>query len=194
MSGTAAPLVIITGGPGTGKTTLIDALGTAGYPVARDGARAIIQYRNVIGGPWHDPDLFGELMLSWDVRTYHWALEQTGPVFFDNGVPSDVGYWRLLGRPVPAHLTEAVRAYRYHPVVFVAPPWPEIYRTDTERTQTFAHSERVYGYVRRTFPDLGYQLIDLPRCDPAERARFVLDQLGLDRIRAGRIGADQPEG
>jgi predicted ATPase len=177
MTGTRGPLVIITGGPGSGKTTLVDELAGAGHPVAPEGARALIRYRDVIGGPWHDAELFPELMLSWDVRSYHWALDQPGPVFFDNAVPTMVCYWELLGLPMPAHARAAAETYRYHPEVFIAPPWPAIYRTDTERTQTFAWAEQVYEGLVRTLPRLGYRLIDLPRGDPAERRDFVLAHL-----------------
>ncbi|TNH30904.1 hypothetical protein FHG89_05140 [Micromonospora orduensis] len=74
-------------------------------------------------------------MLSWEIRSYRQASRHPGPVFFDRGIPDLVGYYLLLGQPVPAHLTAAAQLFRYHQRVFIAPPWPQIYTTDSERHQ-----------------------------------------------------------
>ncbi|WP_280116049.1 AAA family ATPase [Micromonospora orduensis] len=79
--------------------------------------------------------LFAEVMLSWEIRSYRQASRHPGPVFFDRGIPDLVGYYLLLGQPVPAHLTAAAQLFRYHQRVFIAPPWPQIYTTDSERHQ-----------------------------------------------------------
>jgi predicted ATPase len=190
---TAAPerLTVITGGPGSGKTTLIDLLRERGFAVAPEAGRAIIQDQTTIGGtalPWRDPALFAELMLAWELRSYRWALDQPGPVFFDHAVPSVASYLRLTGLPVPDHVTAAVAAFPYHPRVFVAPPWPEIYRTDEERHQDLAEARRTYDVVVETYTGFGYRLVELPRVDVAERLRFVLRH----RDGAGPM-VDEPE-
>lgn len=124
-------LIVITGGPGAGKTALIDLLRDNGFTTTPEAGRAIIQDQSTIGGPglpWGDTALFAELMLSWDIRSYRWALRQTGPVFFDHAVPCVAGYLRLLGREVPEHIEAAVAAFPYRPQVFIAPPWLESLR------------------------------------------------------------------
>ncbi|MGH9158415.1 MAG: AAA family ATPase, partial [Vicinamibacteraceae bacterium] len=78
--------------------------------------RAIIQAQLAIGGralPWRDPAAFAELMLSWDMRSYHMAQNEDGLVFFDRGVPDVVGYLRLLGLPVPAHMERVGKRVRF---------------------------------------------------------------------------------
>lgn len=114
--------VVITGGPGAGKSTLIDALAAKGFARTDEAGRAIIQDRLAIGATgWSDPELFAELMLSWELRSHRQAAGSRGPVFFDRGVPDLVGYFRLIGRPLPAHVHEAALRFRYHRVVFAAP-------------------------------------------------------------------------
>lgn len=45
------------------------------------------------------------------------------------------GYYRLIGRKVPAHVEAAVATFPYRAQVFIAPLWPEIYCNDAERRQ-----------------------------------------------------------
>ncbi|WP_460357805.1 AAA family ATPase [Actinoallomurus acanthiterrae] len=129
------------------------------------------------GLPWGDTTLFAELMLSWDIRSYRWALTQPGPVFFDHAVPCVAGYFRLLGLDVPEHVEAAVAAFPYRPQVFIAPPWPEIYRTDDERHQSLDEAQRTYDAMAETYARYGYDLVELPRADPRARMRFVRRQI-----------------
>jgi predicted ATPase len=70
-------LFVITGGPGSGKSTLIDTLAEHGICTMPEAGRAIIQDQVAIGGEallWSDRLAFAELMLSWDMRSYRAAL------------------------------------------------------------------------------------------------------------------------
>jgi predicted ATPase len=81
-------LFVVTGGPGSGKSTLIEALTARGLCTMAEAGRAIIRDQVAIGGealPWADRGTFAELMLSWDIRSYRSALKIEGPVIFDRG-------------------------------------------------------------------------------------------------------------
>ncbi|WP_159944858.1 MULTISPECIES: AAA family ATPase [unclassified Nocardiopsis] len=173
-------LVVVTGGPGAGKTTLIDHLASLGYARTTEAGRAIIRDQRRIGGrglAWRDDALFAELMLSWDMRSHRESAALPGPVFCDRGVPDMVGYLLLRGLAVPEHVTEAARLFRYHRKVFVAPPWPRIFVGDTERHQSPEEAERTCLAMVRAYERCGYELVEIPRTGVAERARFVLDTL-----------------
>lgn len=102
-------------------------------------------------------------MLSWEIRSYRQASQHSGAVFFDRGIPDLVGYYLLLGQPVPAHVTAAAQLFRYHPRVFIAPPWPQIYTTDSERHQDFAEAVRTHDAMVAAYTQHGYELSTLPR-------------------------------
>ncbi len=172
--------VVVTGGPGSGKSTLIDRLQTAGYARSDEAGRGVIQDQTLIEGralPWTDPDLFAEMMLCWELRSYRLAAHEPGPVFFDRGIPDIAGYLRLEGRAVPAHVHAAARRYPYFHRVFIAPPWPEIYTQDEERKQSFDVARRTYESMMDTYTEYGYELVTLPRAPLEQRLRFVLDTL-----------------
>lgn len=185
---------VVTGGPGAGKTTLIDALKAAGFAAAPEAGRAVIQDQSAIGGhglPWKDPMLFAELNLSWDLRSRRDAMSASGPVFFDRGVVDMVGYCRLTGLPVPGHFRAAAERMRYHRRVFAAPPWPEIFAQDAERRQDFDEAVRTYDRIVEAYREFGYEIVPLPKASVGQRLRFVLDVTGL---RPGPLGGVPPFG
>jgi predicted ATPase len=171
---------VITGGPGSGKSLLIEELHRRGYARSVEAGRGVIQDQMMIGGravPWSDPLLFAELMLCWEMRSYHIAESVDGPVFFDRGVPDVLGYLRLVGLPAPEHMKRAAMVFRYNHVVFIASPWREIFRQDRERKQDFEEAVRTYDSMVATYNELGYDLVELPRASVEERARFALDRI-----------------
>ncbi|MGO4836445.1 AAA family ATPase, partial [Rhizobiaceae sp. 2RAB30] len=157
---------VLTGGPGSGKSTLLAGLVVAGHSGSVEAGRGVIQDQMAIDGsalPWNDAALFSELMLSWEMRSYHIAEAETGTVFFDRGVPDIIGYLRLTGLPVPEHAARAAQTFRYNRRVFVFPPWPEIFTQDNERKQSPDEAERTFHAVTRAYADCGYDLIEVPR-------------------------------
>ena len=109
-------------------------------------------------------------MLSWEMRSYRDALGKPGAVFFDRGLPELVGYFRLMGLPLPAHFSAAAEHFRYNRRVFIAPPWPEIFTQDSERKQTPEEAERTHDAVADAYAELGYELVPLPKA--SVEARF----------------------
>ena len=174
-------LFVVTGGPGSGKTTLIEALERAGYARSVEAGRGIIQDQAAIGGralPWRDPEAFAEMMLCWEMRSHHIARLEAGPVFFDRGVPDVIGYLRLMGLPVPAHMKKAAAVFRYNRRVFIAPPWEEIFEQDSERKQDFAEAVRTYEAMVATYATCGYELVVIPKVPVAGRVEFVIARAG----------------
>ncbi|QCI65440.1 AAA family ATPase [Phreatobacter stygius] len=173
-------LFVVTGGPGSGKTTLIDALKTAGLATSEEVGRRIIRDQQAIGGralPWLDRALFAEMMLAFEMGNYHAAAGQPGAVLFDRGVPDVLGYLNLIGLPIPHHMDVAARTLRYNRRVFIAPPWPEIYRTDGERKQDLDEAARTHSAMVLTYRQYGYELVELPRAPVAARVDFVIATL-----------------
>jgi predicted ATPase len=168
---------ILTGGPGAGKTTVLEELSRRGYDCRPEGARGIIRQQVAIDGPgleWKSPELLAELVLAWDMRTYDEVAELPGPIFCDRGIPDLVAYAADHLGGVPPHVLRAAREWRYSTTVFLAPPWPEIFTTDAERTQSVEFAAKVYPPLRQTYEELGYRTVELPRASPSRRADFML--------------------
>jgi predicted ATPase len=172
---------VLTGGPGAGKTTLIEALKARGYATTEEAGRGVIRQETQSSGeglPWVDRERFAELMFEWELRSYRDAERQDGPVIFDRGLPDTIGYLRLEGLEVPAWMEEEAWRLRYNAQVFVAPPWKEIYGQDEERRQSWDVAVRTHDIVVETYADLGYELVELPRTSVMQRAEFVIAGIG----------------
>lgn len=170
-------LFVITGGPGSGKTTLIDALVNAGLGTSPEAGRRIIQHQQAVDGPalpWRDRALFAELMLAFDMAGHAAAVARPGSILFDRGVPDVIGYLNLVGLAVPGHMDRAARLLRYNSRVFIAPPWPEIYRNDGERKQDLDEAKRTYDAMVEVYGRYGYAPVELPRVPVEDRVAFIL--------------------
>lgn len=151
-------MFVVTGGPGSGKSSLIDALTRRGFRAMPEAGRAIIQDQVRIGGsalPWADRALFAELMLGWELRSWREALAMDGPVLMDRGIPDVVGYLTLCGLPVPAHVEAAAKLHPYNKRVFLAPYWDAIFAQDTERKQDRREAEATGRIMAETYTHLG---------------------------------------
>lgn len=173
---------VISGAPGAGKTTLLLSLEDRHFPVMEEGARAIIRTQSAIGGtalPWENQQAYAELMLGWELRSYHEALRLhlNQPILFDRAIPDIIAHLKLCGLPVPPHLVRAAEQYRYNQTVFIAPHWPEIYRTDAERRQSPEQAETACETILSVYRRLGYKPVLLPRENLEKRVQFVMGHI-----------------
>ena len=146
----------------------------------KPGALSSRQQRAIGGVALHTANrlLFRELMLAHMIDHYEYVSVADAPVFFDRGIPGLIGYCRLIGVPVPDHIRNAARTYRYSDLVFGTPPWKEVYAQDEERHQDFAEAVATYEAVFAGYLEAGYQLVEIPKADVAERVEFVLTCVG----------------
>lgn len=72
--------IILTGGPGSGKTSIIESLKQKGYQCVEEVGRQIIQVQLAIGGNavhWGDRLKFQDLMLERSINDYLKVEEKT---------------------------------------------------------------------------------------------------------------------
>lgn len=90
-----ANFYIFTGGPGSGKSTVLDLLGNMGYRIVREVARDIIRNQVKTRGdalPWDNTVRYARLMLLRSVVDFEEMAHVPTPCFFDRGIIDTLGY------------------------------------------------------------------------------------------------------
>lgn len=173
-------LHVVTGAPGTGKSTLVAALAAAGVLTSPEVGRQILREQLAAGGtalPWGDEAAFAQAMLPREIAARAAALATGDTVVLDRGVPDVLGFLAASGLPVPSDFIAAARAHRYNARVFLAPFWPAIFAADAERPRGVAYYRATHRVMIETYRGLGYDLVELPLASVAERVRFVRERL-----------------
>lgn len=172
--------VVISGCSGAGKSTLLSELQRRGYTVVEEPGRRVVQEEERAGGkalPWLDMEAFLRRTIDVALDDYINApCASSQWVFFDRGlIDAAAALQTLTGDPILEKLNQQ---HRYHPHVFLAPPWAEIYVQDAERRHDMTAARCEFEQLQRTYPALGYAVSLLPKVSVAERADFVLTTLG----------------
>lgn len=168
---------IFTGGPGAGKTTVLEELARRNYTVIPEVARTIIKAQKATGGNAHhmgDRSTYCDLMLKASIEDYTRSLERNEPVFFDRGIPDLYSYTQSYCGGVTDEVLKASFQYRYNTQVFLFPAWADIYCHDTERKQSFDEAVKTYLSVKESYTNCGYSILELPKGSVSERVDFIL--------------------
>jgi predicted ATPase len=178
-------LYIITGGPGSGRTTTLRELEQLGFSYLPEVARQIIREQVREHGdalPWADRKRYTSLMLERSIASYRKHARAVHITFVDRGIPDTLAYAHLIHFADADKIRAACDRFRYARQVFIAPPWKEIYATDAERKQDFGEALRTYEVLIKTYQECNYELIELPLASPAERASFIINAIASSRI------------
>jgi len=172
--------IIITGGPGMGKTSVKEQLLVMGYHSVEETGRSIIQNELKTDGnrlPWFDKEGFAMAMFRQSLKDFQDVSEKCGLIFFDRGIPDVIGYLKLCNISIPEIIWQAAKEKRYYPMVFITPSWRVIYVNDAERKQNFEEVVATYHIMKEAYAFLGYKLVELPKTTVLKRVNFIIEYL-----------------
>ena len=173
-------IIVLIGGPGTGKSTLINELVARGYCCYPEISRQVTleaQQRGIEQLFLEQPLLFSEMLLEGRIKQFENALEEPeSVVFIDRGIPDVVAYMDYIGDVYPTHFTKACEDFKYSKT-FILPPWEEIYESDTERYENFEQALTIQKHLVETYKKYGYDLIEVPKDTVENRILYILDKI-----------------
>ncbi|MEM8632251.1 MAG: AAA family ATPase [Pseudomonadota bacterium] len=170
--------VLISGCSGGGKSTLIGALAAQGYPTFAEPGRRIVRKELESGGtalPWVAATRFAEHCARRAMVDYDAA--PAGLSFFDRSFLDAAAGFERAAVAVPDWLAHALRQRRYAPVVYLTPPWPEIYESDAERQHDLKEAEIEYRHLTSFLPAQGYAVRLLPKLPVEGRVNWLLSDV-----------------
>jgi predicted ATPase len=173
-------IIAIIGGPGTGKSSIINSLVTKGYCCYPEISREVTleaQKQGIEQLFLEDPLLFSQMLLDGRIKQYENAQDETHQfVFIDRGIPDVVAYLDYIGDTYPNHFDLACRKNKYNKI-FILPPWEEIYESDSERYENFEQATTIYKHLAETYKKYGYTLIEVPKDSVDNRILYILDKI-----------------
>jgi predicted ATPase len=171
--------VVLSGCSGGGKSTLLAELARRGFATVPEPGRRIVEEELRGDGaalPWVDLAAFAGRAIAMAAEDRRRMAGAPGWVFFDRGlIDAAAALEHATGRPARDVLAPHPR---YHPRVFLTPPWPEIYATDAERRHDLSEAVEEYERLVEAYRGLGYETCVLPKVSVGERAEFVLRGIG----------------
>ncbi|TQD39168.1 AAA family ATPase [Haloflavibacter putidus] len=172
--------ILIIGGPGTGKSTALSYLKAKGYLCFPEISREVTkeaQRKGVKQLFLDKPLLFSEKLLEGRIKQFKEADESNQKfIFIDRGIPDVTAYMDYHQDDYPSFFTEANKEYRYSKV-FLFPIWEEIYASDNERYESLEEAKIIQNHLIKTYENLDYKLIKVPKASVEKRVNFILDKL-----------------
>ncbi|WP_300436049.1 ATP-binding protein [Christiangramia sp.] len=172
--------IVITGGPGTGKSSIIHKLEEKGEKCLHEISRQVTleaQKEGIAQLFLEKPLLFSEKLLEGRLKQYTEASEfGSDHIFLDRGLPDVVAYMDYFNTEYPQVFEKTCQNNRYDKV-FILPPWKEIYISDNERYESFEEALKISSYLYSTYKRYGYEPIEVPKLKVEDRTNFILDKI-----------------
>lgn len=173
---------MLIGGPGTGKSTVLEELKSRSYKCMPEISREVTleaQKKGIEQLFLTEPLLFSKMLLDGREKQYLQAENSNSEVvFFDRGLPDVYAYMDYTNDKYPDYFLEKSKNYKYD-YVFLFKPWKEIYVSDNERYETFEESKTIDLFLQKAYKSLGYTIIEVPFGTVDERVNFILNHLKL---------------
>ena len=166
--------IVISGGPATGKTSILNELSTLGYTCFPEISREIIQEeidRKSRVLPWDDLPAFSKRVIEGRIEQFKRAKTLS---FFDRSIIDSLAYMRKDQWPIPEEWDEYARTYKYHTSVFITPPWKDIFVNDHERRESWEQLLHIHEYLVSSYKAYGYDVIEVPKSSLEKRIAFIL--------------------
>jgi len=175
--------IVLIGGPGTGKTSVINELTNRGCFCMPEISREVTleaQKKGIDQLFLTEPLLFSKMLLEGRENQFLEASKSNNKiVFFDRGIPDVHAYMDYFKTEYPTTFFEKSNLYKYTKI-FHFSPWEDIHTTDNERYESFEETMEIDRFLIKSYTDLGYTIINVPFGSLKERTDFVMNSLVCD--------------
>ena len=174
--------IVLIGGPGTGKTSVLNELKNRGFFCMQEVSREVTLKAKKEGIDQlflTEPLLFSHKLLEGREQQYLKADKSKEKiVFFDRGIPDVHAYMEYFNTDYPKTFIEKSNQYKYS-TIFHFSPWEDIHTTDNERYESFKESQEIDKHILKAYTDLAYDIQTVPFGTIEDRTDYILNVLSL---------------
>lgn len=177
---------IISGGGCAGKSTLITFLKSKGFqtiPEAFTHFCLKAEKEARLEEFWRDPSIREPVIMTAQIA-WEAELNQSQVAFVDRSLLDSVFFANYYqNKFLPKYLIKAAFERNYASIVFFPELLPEKYFENTAaRPQTRQENLKIHNFLRQSYRERGFTIIDVPFDTLENRASFILSQVELNTI------------
>lgn len=175
---------VITGGPGTGKTVLIEMLSRLGYTTVPEAAKTIIDEGLASGKTLHDirgDEYKWQSKILERILANEAAAKSDRLTFFDRGAQdglAHLAYYNLT----PGEEWNKIKVTHPYKTVFLLEPLDDVAK-DYFRVEDQNFTQQITAMMDEVYRRAGATPIRVPAMAPEKRLAFVLQHIGLPAPR-----------
>lgn len=168
---------VITGGPSTGKTTVINMLDERGYKTAIEHARHYIDTMRIDG---HTVEEIRNNKRQFQLGVLDMQIEQEKAiqpedlVFLDRAIPDAMAYYQFLKLDYDEKLLNTIKNISYKKI-FILDRLP--FTKDYARTEDEEDQKLIHQLIIDVYTSLGFPIVLVPVLPPVERLEFILNNI-----------------
>mgnify|MGYP001581106973 CR=1 FL=1 len=177
---------VIAGGPGTGKTSIINGLEKRGYRILKEAAREISK---------KDKRFIGKSILEINKKDFQNAIldfqikqikelekikngeEEKEIIFFDRGLGDTLAYYNLYKLKTTKDKINKIKNIKYEKIFVL--DFLNVYKNDKLRKESEEEQEKIHEEIIEMYNKLGYKerIITIPFMSVKKRVNFILNKI-----------------
>jgi len=173
----ATNLYVITGGPGSGKTTTVNLLKERGYKTTIEHARHYLDTQLIQGHTVEEVrknhEAFQSGVLDMQIEQEQ-LISPDDIVFLDRAIPDALAYYRFLDLPEDDKLRKALSTVSYKKIFILD---CLALKQDYARTEDEAAQKRIHTLLTGVYNSLGFPVVHVPVLSPEQRVDYILNNL-----------------
>ncbi len=168
---------VITGGPGSGKTTTVNILHDRGYITTMEHARHFLDTQRLKGKTIEEvrnnQREFQLGVLDMQIQQEN-EISNDVQVFLDRAIPDALAYYRFLNLSVDEILIKALKKVSYKKI-FIMDYLPLV--NDYARRENADAQKKIHSLITEVYEALPFPIVHVPILSANERVDFILNNL-----------------
>ncbi|VVB82013.1 Dephospho-CoA kinase [uncultured archaeon] len=164
--------IVLTGGPCSGKSTVLEELAKKGYSVLRETAKEIVAKRKDIPISKQESEIRQDMIFNEQLKKEEEAEKGIGVLFLDRSLIDGLGYSVLYeGENSLEKYFPKILGRKYHKI-FLFERLP--FSSQGFRPETNEEAKKIHDAMDSIYKRFGYEPISVPKMSVEERVNFIL--------------------